>query len=208
MVDNNLKIVMVAIGLLKPAEYNPRKWDEAAISGLKESISRFGMIDPIIVNNAPERLNIVIGGHFRLHVAKQLGFTAVPVVYISIPEEARERELNLRLNRNLGEFDLKALADFGEELLTSVGWTTDELDKIFELKQRPDDDEVPEVKTTDIKLGDMFKLGEHRLLCGDATKKEDIDKLMAGGGASINGLYGSAIQCRLYRWDGRRWRKA
>ena len=180
-----MQIVQVKIELLKPATYNPRKWDEAAISALKESITRFGMIDPIIANNAPERLNIVIGGHFRLYVAKQLGFTEVPVVYISIPEEERERELNLRLNKNLGEFDYKALADFGEDLLKSVGWQTEELDKIFQLNQRPDDDEVPEVKTTDIKPGYMFKLGEHRLLCGDAIKKEDIDKLMGGERASM-----------------------
>jgi len=98
------------------------------------------------------------------------------------PEE--EKELNLRLNKNLGQWDFDMLANFDEELLKDVGFESQELDKIFQL-DAPNEDDVPEMRQTDIKLGDMFILGEHRLLCGDATKREDIEKLMQGEKADI-----------------------
>ena len=72
MGKENLKITFVDVNSLKVAAYNPRKWDDAKKEKLKESIERFGLVDPIIVNSAPERKNIVIGGHFRLAVAKEL----------------------------------------------------------------------------------------------------------------------------------------
>jgi hypothetical protein len=69
MINTNLaekiNIVRVPVKELKPSAYNPRKWDEKAIADMKESISRFGLCDPLIVNGAPERKNIVIGGHLR-----------------------------------------------------------------------------------------------------------------------------------------------
>ena len=68
--NKNLQIEQVSIDLLKPAEYNPRKWDKEAESHLKESITRFGIVDPLLVNSAPKRKGVVIGGHFRLTVLK------------------------------------------------------------------------------------------------------------------------------------------
>lgn len=100
-----LKIQNVSVSELKAATYNPRKWSEEAVAGLTASIKQFGLVDPILVNGASNRSNIVIGGHFRLKVAKDLGLTEVPVVYLDIPEEEKERELNLRLNRNLGDWE-------------------------------------------------------------------------------------------------------
>jgi ParB-like chromosome segregation protein Spo0J len=73
-VSDRLKIVDVDIQELKSADYNPRKWSTEAIDGLSSSIKKFGLVDPIIVNKAPNRLNVVIGGHFRLKIAKDLGF--------------------------------------------------------------------------------------------------------------------------------------
>lgn len=69
-VSNKLSVQYVVVNILKPATYNPRRWDKSAKLQLKQSIKKFGMVDPIIVNNAPKRKNIVIGGHFRLEVAK------------------------------------------------------------------------------------------------------------------------------------------
>ena len=69
----DLKISTINIDELIASEYNPRKWSESAIEALKESIERFGLIDPILANDAENRKNIVIGGHFRLKVAKDLG---------------------------------------------------------------------------------------------------------------------------------------
>src|SRR3989344_65317 len=103
MDNSSLKVVNVEIDKLIPSDYNPRRGDETAIASLKESIKRFGLVDPIIANSAQSRKNIVIGGHFRLKVAKDLGFREIPVVYLTIPDIEREKELNLRLNRNTGD---------------------------------------------------------------------------------------------------------
>jgi DNA modification methylase len=185
--QEKLKIQWVDIDDLKPSEYNPRKWTEKEINDLKESIKRFGIVDPLVVNSAEKRKNILIGGHFRLTILKELGYKKVPVVYVNIPDIKKEKELNLRLNRNLGSFNYDLLANFDEELLKEVGFESEELDKIFDLKieDNEGDDNVPEVKETDIKYGDIFQLGTHRLMCGDATKKEDVEKLMNGEKADM-----------------------
>ena len=131
MSKQNIAIVAVPVSSLKPATYNPRKWNNDQEEGLKESITRFGLVDPIIANGADKRKNVVIGGHFRLHIAKELGYTEVPVVYVNIPEIEREKELNLRLNKNTGSFDFKLLAEFDKAFLTDVGFSSEEMDEIF-----------------------------------------------------------------------------
>lgn len=90
---SNIKIVEVKIQDLKPAIYNPRKWSDEAIAGLTASIKQFGLVDPILANGAENRRDVVIGGHFRLKVAKDLGHKEVPVVYVDIPDEAKKRSL-------------------------------------------------------------------------------------------------------------------
>ena len=84
-------IVYVDANTLKPAEYNPRTHDDVAKKKLQESITKFGLVDPILVNASPNRKNIVIGGHFRLEVAKSLGIKTVPVVYLNILDIEREK---------------------------------------------------------------------------------------------------------------------
>ena len=178
---DDIKIEYIEIEKLRPSEYNPRKATEKQEKDLEESIKRFGVVDPIICNSAPSRENIIIGGHFRYKILKKLGWKTVPVVYIRIDDIEKEKELNLRLNRNLGEWDLELLANFSEEELNRVGFESEELDKIFDLDLGEKEDEVPEPrKETNIKYGDIFQLGNHRLMCGDATKKEDVEKLMNG----------------------------
>jgi len=176
--ETKIEVVNVPIASLKPATYNPRKFTESEYNDLKESISRFGVIDPIIVNHAQGRENIVIGGHFRLRVAKDLGYKAIPVVFLNIPDLKKERELNLRLNKNLGNWDFDFLKDFDEDVLKDVGFDSAELDDIFKIESSPKDDDIPEPKQTNVKIGDVFKLGEHRLMCGDAAKRDDVEKLM------------------------------
>ena len=123
--------------------------------------------------------NTIIGGHFRIRELQKLGIKEVDV---RVPNrklsENKERELNLRLNKNLGEWDYDLLANFSEDLLKETGFESEELDKIFQLDTKPEDDEVPIVKKTNIKIGDMFQLGRHKLLCGDCTIKENVEKLM------------------------------
>jgi DNA modification methylase len=190
-VSDRLKIVDVDIQELKSADYNPRKWSTEAIDGLSESIKKFGLVDPIIVNNAPNRLNVVIGGHFRLKVAKDLGFKEIPVVYINISDIDKERELNLRLNKNVGEWDWDLLAKFDESFLSVVGFSSEDLDEIFEIDSTPEQfDLEKELKKLDInkvsfRKGDIYVLGDSRLMCGDSTIEADILKLMGSENADM-----------------------
>lgn len=186
--NSNLKIVQVKITDLKPAKYNPRKWSESATKQLTESITKFGLVDPILVNGAKDRYNIVIGGHFRLKVAKDLGIKEVPVVYIDIPDEAKEKELNIRLNKNLGDWDYELLAEFDESLLADIGFDSEELDEIFDKMTEEDEDtfdiekELKKIGIEGITVqkGDVYALGDSRLMCGDSTIELDFDKLMNG----------------------------
>lgn len=188
-----LKIVEVPIEELNPSAYNPRKWDNGAEEQLAQSIKRFGLIDPIIVNGAKERNNIVIGGHFRLHVAKKLDYKTVPVVYVNIPEEEKEKELNLRLNSNTGEWDFDLLREFDIDLLLDVGFDETDLSSIWDESLGIENDnfdvqkEIEKIKDPVTKVGDILQLGEHRLICGDSTDPEIISKLLEA--TKINMIY-------------------
>ena len=179
-----MEITEVPLQDLKESEYNPRQMTEKQVKDLTQSIKEFGLVDPIIVNSHKGRENVVVGGHQRLKIVSILGLKTIPVVYVDL-DEKKERELNLRLNRNLGEWDYNMLANFNEELLKDVGWDSEELDKIFQLDVDEKDDEIPEVEESICKEGDLWQLGNHRLLCGDATKKEDVERLMAGKKADM-----------------------
>ncbi len=122
-----MEIINVLIGDLKEAEYNPRMATEDDYNQLKASIEKFGLVDPIIVNKRKDRMNTVIGGHFRLRVAKDLGMKVVPVFYVDLNEE-QEKELNVRLNKNVGRWDFDLLsANFDVDDLMSYGFTQGEL---------------------------------------------------------------------------------
>ena len=169
------------------AEYNPRQLTKDQYQGLKDSITRFGLVDPVIVNKHKDRKNIIVGGHQRVKVAKDLGFKDVPCVEVSLTLD-KERELNIRLNRNTGEWDWDSLANyFDVSDLLEWGFTDDDLQfKEPELDEgKIEDDEIPEVEEAITKPGDMWILGEHRVLCGDATKKEDVEQLMEGQKADM-----------------------
>lgn len=162
------------------AEYNPRQLTKEQHFQLKDSIQRFGFVDPLIVNKNKERKNILVGGHQRLRIAKELGIDKIPCVEVDLNID-QEKELNIRLNKNVGEWDYDSLAnyfDVGE--LMDWGFTDDELQFYEEEPEQGliDDDEIPEVEEAVTKLGDLWLLGEHRVLCGDATKKEDVERLM------------------------------
>jgi 16S rRNA G966 N2-methylase RsmD len=161
---------------LKPAVYNPRKSSEKEERDLSSSLERFSLADPIIIN----RNNTVIGGHFRLRILKQQGVRDVDVrVPDRLLTEAEEKELNLRLNRNLGEWDLEALGNFDIDFLKDVGFDTRELDIIFNsLEDEFDAARELERTTTNIQSGDLFELGNHRILCGDSTKEESYVRLL------------------------------
>ena len=182
--ENKLKIVYVPIEDLKPSEYNPRQMTEGEANRLKDSLDEFGMVEPIVVNGAKERMNIIIGGHQRYNLCKMKGLKEMPVVYVNIPDIEKEQELNLRLNKNMGEWDWDMLANMDVDLLEEVGFDPKELDMHFGIDI--EEDEIPEVPEKPIsKLGEVYQLGGHRLMCGDSTKIEDVEKLMNGQKADM-----------------------
>ena len=107
------KIIQRDIDSLIFAEYNPRQLTKDQHQHLKDSIQRFGLVDPILVNKHKDRKDIIIGGHQRVRVAKDLDIDKVPCIELSLPYE-KERELNVRLNKNSGEWDYDVLANMFE----------------------------------------------------------------------------------------------
>lgn len=191
MSQEQLRVRYVPINELKSACYNPRKWSERAIADLTESIKRYGMVDPLLVNNAENRKNIVIGGHFRLKVAKDLGYTEVPVVYVNIPDIEKEKELNIRLNKNLGEFDWDLLAKFDENFLSTIGFSSEELDEVFDIDDNIEQFDLEkelkklEIGKIEMQTGEIWQLGENRLMIGNSMEEADVLKLMDGEKADL-----------------------
>ena len=129
------------------AEYNPRQLSKDQFKYLKDSIHRFGLVDPIIINKNKDRKNIIIGGHQRVKVAKSLNLNKVPCVELDLTLE-QERELNVRLNKNVGQWDYDVLANnFEMEELSNWGFEDADL-KLFDSDYGedfvlPDEDRSP-----------------------------------------------------------------
>ncbi|MHB1117924.1 MAG: site-specific DNA-methyltransferase [Minisyncoccota bacterium] len=188
---SKLKIEYLPISELKLATYNPRKHTPEAMTELKKSLERFDMVDPIIVNSAPKRKNIVIGGHMRVKALKEMKVTEVPVVYVNIPELAKEKELNVRLNKNTGEFDWQKLADFSEDFLKDVGFSSEEIDNVFPEDETPEMFDLKKeldklnIKEVLVKKGDIYEIDGSRLMCGDSTIEEDMLTLLGSEKADM-----------------------
>lgn len=184
MKQEELKIVHVDIDELNTNEYNPRKHTEKQKKDLKASINKYWFIDPIIVNWNAKRKNIVIWWAFRLEVAKESWMKSVPVVYVDISDIKKEKELNLRLNKNTWEWDLEILKDFDVELLLDVWFDNSDLSAIWDnlLEIENDsfnvDKELEKIKTPKSKLWDIYQLWNHKLICWDSTDFETIKSLM------------------------------
>lgn len=192
MENQKIVVVQVPINDLKPAEYNPRKADEKANKQLKDSISQFGLIDPIIANIAPERKNIVIGGHFRLRMAKELGFKEVPVIYLNIPEIDKEMELNIRLNKNSGEWDYNLLANFDDSMLGKVGFSKEEMDTLFGLDLEDKDDSFFE---------GVYELGPHKIICDGNPRVKELVKILEESNACVIFTSPKNAEILVNRWE-------
>lgn len=181
---------------LVPADYNPRKDlkpGDKEYEKLKRSIDEFGYVDPLIWNKRTSRL---VGGHQRLKVLKDMGIDEVDVVVVDMGEE-KEKALNVALNKISGDWDkdklMLLITDLqGEDFDVSLtGFDPEELDDLFkdDMKDGVKDDNFDVdkelKKPTMTKPGDLWQLGEHRLLCGDSTKEESYNLLMAGKQANL-----------------------
>ncbi|MBU6214348.1 ParB N-terminal domain-containing protein [Patescibacteria group bacterium] len=191
MTKHDLKIEYVALSSLRHPERNPRIWSKEATAQLKESIEQNGIVDPLIVNNAPERKGIIVGGNFRAEVLKEMGYDTVPVVYVNIPDPAKEAALIIRLNKNTGDWDLNLLAEFDSFLLSGIGFTSEELDGIFPAEENPEVFDLQrelaklEITNVDIKPGDKFAFGDSFVRCGDSMSEADMLALMGGEQADM-----------------------
>lgn len=189
MNKENIKIEYVSIESLVVNDKNPRKWSEEQKEQLKESIKRFGNIDPIIVNIHEERKNVIVGGHFRVEACKDLGYKNMPVVFVNLTPE-KEAELNLRLNRNQGEFDLEMLAEFDSSMLLDIGFTSEDIDDIFPVEKNEEQFDLQKELdkldiTVDAKKGEVYDLDGSRLMIGDSTIEADMMKLMGENKADM-----------------------
>jgi DNA modification methylase len=168
---------------LKPAPYNPRQSTAKQEKHLKASLEKFGVVEPIIYN---KQTGYIVGGHFRVRELTKLGYKEVECVIVDLNEED-ERELNIRLNANTGEWDWDSLAnEWDAEKLDDWGLDLPvDLSVQEELEAEEDDYEMPNEINTDIVIGDLFEIGEHRLLCGDSTCSDTVAKLMNGQKADM-----------------------
>ena len=121
-----MKIVVRNIDELIAAEYNPRKLSGKQFQTISDSIKRFGLVDPIIINKHKDRNDIIVGGHQRVKVAREMGIVEVPTVEVNLTLD-KERELNVRLNKNSAEWNYEKLAEYfvAEEL---TEWGFEEVD--------------------------------------------------------------------------------
>jgi DNA modification methylase len=185
-----MRIEKIKIENLKPAKYNPRKDlkpEDEEYQKIKKSILKFGYVAPIIVNKDLT----VIGGHQRLKVLQELGYTEIECNIVDLTKD-EEKALNIALNNITGEWDNEKLEDLIAELketgfdLEVTGFNADEIDKMLDESIGLEDDnfeienELKKIEKPIVQLGDIWHLGRHRLMCGDSTNKNDVEKLMNG----------------------------
>ncbi|MBQ9664826.1 MAG: DNA modification methylase [Oscillospiraceae bacterium] len=189
------ELKVLPISVLKPAEYNPRKKlkpGDKEYEKIKNSIEEFGFADPLVVNADMT----IIGGHQRLNVAIELGYTEVPCAVVDV-DKTREKALNIALNKITGEWDEQMLADLLTDLkeadydLDYTGFDAPEVDQLFsniyDKKVKENDFDVDkELKQPCFsQLGDLWYLGRHRVVCGDSTGEEIYTRLMDGEKANL-----------------------
>ena len=140
-----MKVEKIQINKLKPAGYNPRQISKKQYNDLKQSIEKFGLVDPIIINKD----FTVIGGHQRLKICKELNHKKIDCVVLDLNEQ-EERELNIRLNKSGGDWDFDLLSNFEIEELKEWGFKEIELGlNIDKIDDETNDDIVITIKEND-----------------------------------------------------------
>jgi 16S rRNA G966 N2-methylase RsmD len=179
-----MEITTTHISKIKPNPENPRVIKDDKFDKLVKSIKEFPQmlgIRPIVVNDQM----VVLGGNMRLKACIEAGLTELPVLMASSLTPEQQKEFIIKDNVGFGEWDWDVLAnDWDAEKLTDWGLDIPNYEPLV-LDAEEDDFEVPETIQTDIVLGDLFEIGEHRLLCGDSTDSDQVAKLMNGKKADM-----------------------
>jgi DNA modification methylase len=191
MIQNDLQNLAHPITELQLLPGNPRRGD---IDAVKRSLEAFGQRKPIVVRRSD---SVVIAGNHTLQAAQALGWDEIAVVWVD-DDEVTSKAFALADNRTaeLGDYDEEALADLINDvgslnpgLLESSGWddkaVQELLDRVEQIELPSDVDEVPEDVLAVSKLGDVWLLGDHRVMCGDSTDAKNVGKLMNGKTAQL-----------------------
>lgn len=193
-----MKIEKIKISNLKYAPYNPRKLlkkNDVEYIKLKNSIEKFGFVEPVIFNKTTGN---IVGGHQRVTILKDLGEKEVECVIVELNEQD-EKALNIALNKISGEWDSEKLEELLRDLklneydLELTGFDLSEIDGLLGLKEELEaeeddfdsDAELANITEPTTKRGQVWQLGNHRLMCGDSTLNEDVEKLMADSVAHL-----------------------
>jgi len=210
----DLQVVTWPVERLIPYARNARTHSDEQVAQIAASIAEFGWTNPILAGLD----GIIIAGHARLLAARKLGMTEVPVIVLDHLTETQRRALVLADNRlalNAGwdeemlRIELESIRDDGFDL-ELTGFSDDELEDLLSepeevIAGNTDEDAVPEAPETAVTVpGDVWLLGDHRLLCGDATQIEAVEKVLAGGLADMvftdppyNVNYGATMKDKL-----------
>ena len=197
---NTLQVVEVPIDDLRPDPANPRRISDTQLEALTQGIETFGLVQPVLARREDKT---VIGGHQRLTAARRLGYKTVPVVWLDISLE-QARLLNLSLNKISGEWDNELLARLLADLapvegidLSLSGFGEDEVKKLLrqmavrEKKDRPENFDLDAAMEAAraaprAQRGDLWALGDHRLLVGDSCDVGDVSRLFNGAKAAMS----------------------
>ena len=176
-----MKTTDIQISKLKLAEYNPRKISDKELSNLKKSLEKFGFVQPVIINKD----FTVVSGHQRIRAWKELKNETVPTVQVDITKK-EEKALNLAMNRISGEWDMEKLYGVMNDLrvtdeLEFTGFDEKEVSKILDQFLEDDIEDSTEKLLERLpakaKKGEIYELGNHRLMCGDSTSLDDVMNL-------------------------------
>ena len=165
---------------IRPYDKNAKKHPKKQVDQVAASIREFGFNQPIVI----DKQGVIIVGHGRFEAAKLLGMTDVPVMEVDLTED-QAKAYRLADNKlNESEWDMKLAVDELKELSEEMQILTGfDLDLLIEPDEK--DDEIPENVPPVAQLGDLYQLGQHRVLCGDSTKIEDVERLMDGKKADL-----------------------
>ncbi len=194
-----MQIEKIPVDKINPAKYNPRqdlKPGDPEYEKLKRSITEYGYVEPIIWN---KRTGNIVSGHQRYKILAGQGYKKIDCVVVDL-DDSKEKALNVTMNKVSGTWDEPLLIELLKDLETSdidislTGFDMDEVEALLKTElssSEVEEDEfdaeeaVSKIDKPITARGDIWRLGKHRLMCGDATSAEEVGKLMGGAKASI-----------------------